>query len=81
VTVGAQGGFGGLIAGGADIALYVCAPVIASLSRAPSVHKNRVNRMSAAVGAQGTTVQWGRRHARQCLRHPRTGLPVPSGTG
>jgi len=58
-------------AGGADIALYVCAPVIASLSRAPSVHENRIVRMSTAVGAQGATVQWGRRHTRQCLRHPR----------
>jgi hypothetical protein len=58
-------------AGGADIDLYVCAPVIASLSRARGVHENRINQMSSAVGAQGGTLQWCRRHTRQCLRHPR----------
>jgi transposase-like protein len=36
-------------AGGADIALSVCAPVIAPLSRAPSVQENRINRMSVSV--------------------------------
>ena len=46
-------------AGGADIALYVCAPVIAPLSRALGVQENRINRQSSAVGAQGETVQWG----------------------
>ena len=43
--------------GGADIALYVCAPVIASPSLAPGVQENRINRMSRAVGALGATVQ------------------------
>ena len=59
------------LAGGADIALYVCAPDITSLSRAPRVQENRINRMSSAVGAQGPMVQRGRRHKGRCLRHPR----------
>jgi hypothetical protein len=42
---------------------------VAPPSRAPGVHEKRINRMSSAVGAHGATVQWGRRHTRQCLRH------------
>jgi len=55
-------------AGGADIALHVCAPVVASSSRAPGVHENRIDWTSIALGAQDATVERWRRHARQFLR-------------
>ena len=38
---------------------------------APGAHEGRINRMSAAVAAQGAKGQWGRRHRRHCLRRPR----------
>jgi hypothetical protein len=54
---------------------------VPSPSRAPGVHENRVNRMSRTVGARAATVQWGRRHTRQCLRHPATGFQDPEKGG